>query len=275
MAFHCPECQEARVEYIGLTDDARSHLRCQLCGHEWFHGAQPVRPGRRKTMSYTEARAAFPGPEDVPPAARARANQLKAAFLDARPMPDPEVASFWSRYQRAFSADGLPEADPGTLKFFANTDVGAHPGNMSVFNRGWNELGDAAAAEHLRSVIYYLLRGPADVPVEDRLDELINPEGSQGMTGFRESLLTKVLCVMHPERFLPILIYTSKAGGKREIARAVYGLDLPRPEATSWTRGRLACWSNDLLIGLLGDGFQDLQHASQFLWWAKDQPTRA
>ncbi len=136
MAFHCPECQEARVEYIGLTDDARSHLRCQLCGHEWFHGAQPVRPGRRKTMSYTEARAAFPGPEDVPPAARARANQLKAAFLDARPMPDPEVASFWSRYQRAFSADGLPEADPATLKFFANTDVGAHPGNMSVFNRG-------------------------------------------------------------------------------------------------------------------------------------------
>ncbi len=95
------------------------------------------------------------------------------------------------------------------------------------------------------------------------------------MTGFRESLLTKVLCVMHPERFLPILIYTSKAGGKREIARAVYGLDLPRPEVTSWTRGRLACWSNDLLVGLLGDGFQDLQHASQFLWWAKDQPTRA
>lgn len=120
-------------------------------------------------------------------------------------------------------------------------------------------------------MVEYLLRGPADMALEDRLDALIDPQGPIGMTGFRESLLTKVLCVAEPSRFLPILVYTSDAGGKREIARSVFGLDLPAPERTSRTRGRLACWSNDLLVARLGEGFADLQHASQFLWWAKDQ----
>lgn len=58
------------------------------------------------------------------------------------------------------------------------------------------------------------------MPVDDRLQELIDPHADLGMTGFRESLLTKVLCVVEPDRFLPILNYTSKAGGKREIAKA-------------------------------------------------------
>lgn len=71
------------------------------------------------------------------------------------------------------------------------------------------------------------------------MHRLIDPLDDLGMTGFRESLLTKVLCVMSPQRFLPILIYTSPAGGKREIARAVFGLELPAPETTLRTRGRL------------------------------------
>ena len=50
------------------------------------------------------------------------------------------------------------------------------------------------------------------------------------MTGFKEALLTKVLCVMYPERFLSLLTYTSPRGdGKREIARA-YGLEPPEPQ---------------------------------------------
>ncbi|MBA2553983.1 MAG: hypothetical protein H0V10_09900 [Geodermatophilaceae bacterium] len=47
---------------------------------------------------------------------------------------------------------------------------------------------------------------------------------------------------------------------------------LPRPEATSMTPGRLVVWSNDLLLQMVGSDFPSLQHASQFLWWAKDQP---
>ena len=95
------------------------------------------------------------------------------------------------------------------------------------------------------------------------------------MKGFRESLLTRVLCAMQPDRVLPILIYTSPAGGKREIARRIFDLELPAPEATSWTRGRLALLSNKLLIELAGDGFVDMQHVAEFLWWAKDQQERS
>ncbi len=273
MAFHCPACQEARVEYVRLLDDARSLLRCQLCEHEWKHGGgQEARPRHGpRAISFAQARAEFGTSHAVPDEASARYQRLKRQFLESRPEPQPAVAEFWRRYQRIFSSDGITTASPHDLKYFANSDVGARPGNMAIFNKSWNELGDAAAAEKLRGVIEYLLRGPSEVPLEDRLQQLIDPEDPLGMTGFRESLLTKVLCVVQPNRFLPILVYTSPAGGKREIARSVFSLELPAPQAASWTRGRLICWSNDLLVDLLGDGFSDLQHASQFLWWAKDQ----
>jgi hypothetical protein len=94
------------------------------------------------------------------------------------------------------------------------------------------------------------------------------------MTGFKEALLTRALCVMYPDRFLTILKYTTEAGGKREIARMVYGLELPAPESVNWTRGRLILWSNDLLHALVGEGFANQQHAAAFLWWAKDQVER-
>jgi hypothetical protein len=272
MAYECPECHEAAVEWVGMRDDAKTELRCKLCDHEWLHGGglNSVAAGTR-VLTLRQARERFPTPDDVPAAARSRFEQLKAQFLQDRPRPKPEVAVFWAKYQQIFSAEGLPEAAPADLKLFANVTTGANPGNMSVFNQGWNELGDHVAADRLRSVIDYLLRGPEDVAQEDRLEQLIDPTGTRGMRGFRESLLTKVLCVMQPERFLPILTYTSPAGGKREIAASVFGLELPAPDATSWTRGRLIFWGNDLLATLVGDGFVDRQHASQCLWWAKDR----
>ncbi len=62
-----------------------------------------------------------------------------------------------------------------------------------------------------------------------------------------QALLTKVLCIAEPRRFLPIVKYTG-AAGKKEIAETVFGLRLPEPEATSFTIGRLIIWSNDLLM---------------------------
>jgi hypothetical protein len=257
-----------------MTEDAKSALRCRLCGHEWLHGGDDSvrKDPTRRVLSLDQARAEFQAAADPSREALERAGRLKSQFLADRPTPDPRVAEFWARYQHIFSADGLPTAAPTDLKFFANTDVGAGPGNMSVFNQAWNELGDDAAAAKLRTVIGYLLRGPDSTSIEDRLTELIDPRDSIGMTGFRESLLTKVLCVMQPDRFLPILIYTSPAGGKREIAADVFDVALPTPERTAMTRGRLALWSNDLLVRLAGDGFADLVHMSEFLWWAKSQP---
>ncbi len=108
------------------------------------------------------------------------------------------------------------------------------------------------------------MRHQSDGPyIEDRLTHLITGGRDFGMRGFREALLTKVLCVVHPERFLPIVTYTGNPG-KKEIAAAVYRLELPKPASTNWTIGRLAFWSNDLLVELLGDGFVNLQHGAQF-----------
>ncbi len=126
----------------------------------------------------------------------------------------------------------------------------------------------AEGAAQTRASIDYLLYGPQNTYLEDRLTQLIEPDN--GMKGFKEALLTKVLCVVQPDRFLPIVKYTGVAG-KKEIASAVYDLRLPGPESTSWTIDRLILWSNDLLAELVGDDFVDMQHASAFLWWAKDQ----
>lgn len=109
------------------------------------------------------------------------------------------------------------------------------------------------------------------MPLEDRLEQLLSGAKPFAMTGFKEALLTRVLCVMDPDRFLTILKYTTEAGSKREIARMDYGLELPAPESVNWTLGRLILWSNDLLLDLAGDGFANQQHAAAFLWWAKDQ----
>jgi len=76
---------------------------------------------------------------------------------------------------------------------------------------------------------------------------------------------------MYPDRFLPILTYSSPAGGKKEIAASVFGLELPAMQTTSMTTGRLVFWSNDLLLRLCGTGFADVAHASQFLWWAQQR----
>ena len=69
---------------------------------------------------------------------------------------------------------------------------------------------------------------------------------------------------MHPDRFLAIVTYDQKA----EMARAVYGLELPPQDRVAWTIGRLVVWSNDLLNELTGEGFADRPHAGAFLWWA-------
>jgi hypothetical protein len=199
--------------------------------------------------------------EDVDPDRLARAERLKAEFLTIRPEPDPRVAPYWAKYQAVFGAGA---GNPQDLKDFANSPVGASPGNMSVFNNAWNDLGPEAAALAVREAVDHLLHGSG--ALEDRLTALI--KSRRGMTGFRETLLTKVLCVMYPDRFLTILKYSGSLG-KQGIAHSIYGLALPDPAGENI--GRLILRSNDLLLTLTGAGFTNAQHASSFLWWARDR----
>lgn len=267
--LECPTCQtEDFAELAENLPDGRKRLRCTQCESEWVRGEAISIPRSLPTLA--EIRSRFPQPGDVDPARLTRGEELKMQFLRATPDPDGRVAPFWTTYRHAFSADGLSKVEPSLLKDFANSNIGANPGNMSVFNTTWNEIGDVSGAVEVRQMIEYLLRGPDSVALEDRLTQLIAGTKPFGIKGFKEALLTKVLCVMHPDRYLTILKYTGEAG-KREIAWSIWGLELPDPESVTWTIGRLIIWSNDLLLTLIGDGFQTQQQAAQFLWWAKDQ----
>lgn len=266
----CPLCSDDEdIEVVRSLEGGRRVVR-HRCGFEWEHAA-PARPQQQSARSFDDLEARFPQPGDVGPEVLERVARLKARYLDTRPDFDPEVAAYWSKYQEIFSPDGLRTCDPRVLKDFANSEVGAHPGNQATFNSAWNAMGDAAAGEATRETVEYLLYGPDDIPLADRFQHLLTGAKPFAMTGFKEALLTRVLCVTQPDRFLTILKYTTEAGGKREIARLVYGLELPAHEKVNWTLGRLILWSNDLLHTLVGDGFANQQHAAAFLWWAKDR----
>ncbi|WP_257138258.1 hypothetical protein [Streptomyces sp. wa1071] len=266
----CPLCSDDEdIEVIRTLDGGRRLVK-HRCGYEWEH-KEPTVPRRNPLRTFDDLKARFPKPEDVDPEQLERVARLKEQYLAVQPDFAPDVAAYWSKYQRIFSPDGLWACDPRVLKDFANSEVGAHPGNQATFNSAWNDMGDAAAGEATRRTIAYLLYGPDDVPLEDRLQHLLDGTEPFAMTGFKEALLTRVLCVTSPDRFLTILKYTTVASGKREIARMVYGLELPAPESVNWTLGRLILWSNDLLNDLVGQGFANQQHAAAFLWWAKDK----
>ncbi|MGW7026072.1 hypothetical protein ACWGFX_02560 [Streptomyces xanthophaeus] len=265
----CPLCSDDEDVEARTLDGGRRMVR-HRCGYEWEHReAAPVQ--KNPPRAFGDLKARFPKPEDVDPARRERVDRLKEQYLAVRPGSAPEVAAYWAKYRRVFSPEGLRTGSPRLLKDFANSEIGARPGNQATFNSAWNDMGDALAGEATRATVEYLLYGPADVPLEDRFQQLLDGAKPFAMTGFKEALLTRVLCVVHPDRFLTILKYTTEAGGKREIARKVYGLELPAPESVNWTRGRLILWSNDLLHTLVGDGFAHQQHSAAFLWWAKDR----
>lgn len=264
----CPDCGSDDLDLVEKLSDGRRHLICCACDHDWLHGEVIAKP--TPLSNYEAARKRFVTAADVPESAARRAAELKEQFLLQQPALDPRVPPFWEKYRRAFSLEHMDATPDREFKDFGNSPVGAYAGMMTVFNDAWNEMGPDVASRRVRDSLKYLLYGPEHVPIEDRLTHLIRGDNGMGMIGFRESLLTKVLCIAYPERFLPITMYTGSAG-KREIAETLYGLRLPKPEATSATPGRLVFWSNDLLRELVGDGFLSLQHASQFLWWAKDE----
>ncbi|MDT3725407.1 hypothetical protein ROS62_11070 [Streptomyces sp. DSM 41972] len=270
----CPLCSDDEDIEVRATLDGGRRVVRHRCGFEWEHGGLPS-PQKQTHRSFEALKARFPKPEDVDPERLERVARLKAQYLAVKPDLDSRVAAYWSQYQEIFAPDGLRTCNPQVLKDFANSEIGARPGNQATFNSAWNDMGDVAAAEATRSTIGYLLHGPGEVPLEDRLQQLLDGSKPFAMTGFKEALLTRVLCVVYPERFLTILKYMTDAGGKREIARLVYGLELPAPESVSWTRGRLILWSNDLLRTLVGEGFANQQHSAAFLWWAKDRIERS
>ncbi|MFC5063409.1 hypothetical protein [Actinomycetospora atypica] len=309
MALACPSCEEAAAEYVGMADDGRNEMRCTSCGHHWMLGSKPLSPRAvvpkpvkassgtrtraptsRATASRSTTTSAAPEPrvavrfptlDDVPGDSLQRLAALKAAWPRNRPRHDSYAADFRRLYELMFSAQGLPHAEPGVLKDFVTSDVLALSGNTSSFSREWRKLGDRDASERFRNAIEYLLRGesgddeqsPDDPSLEDRFTALAEGRSPYAMGGVKEPVLTHVLAVARPERFLPILSVDSGPGGegKRDLARSLLQVEIPAPDRTRNTVGRVAVGSNDLLVDALGAGFIDLDDAAAFLIWAHAQ----
>ena len=305
MALACPSCEEAAAEYVGMADDGRNEMRCGSCGHHWMLGSKPLSPRavvpkpvkassgtRTRATASRSAAAAAPAPEprvavrfptldDVPGDALQRLAALKAAWPRQRPRANSYAGDFRRLYELMFSPAGLPHAEPGVLKDFVTSDVLALSGNTSSFSREWRRLGDRDASSRFRSAIEYLLRGesgddeqsPDDPALEDRFTALVEGRSPYAMGGVKEPVLTHVLAVARPERFLPILTVDSGPGGegKRDLARSLLRVEIPAPDRSRHTVGRVAVGSNDLLVDALGAGFVDLDDAAAFLIWAHAQ----
>ncbi|TFV82789.1 hypothetical protein E4P40_15505 [Blastococcus sp. CT_GayMR20] len=268
----CPQCNSEDITGTPQAD-SRLLITCADCGHEWLRGEARRDPGRPAVQTIDSLHASFPTPLDVRFDVRERVSTLIADYTPSHRGTDPEVAEYRAKYQDLFSREGLPSASPDDLLDFALTDTIGSPGNMSGLNRAWKTQGADKAAAKVRESIAYLLHGPESLRLEDRLTQLIEGKKGVGFPSFnKEPLLTKVLCVVQPERFLPVLKYSAPTDGKKEIAKLVFELDLPAAEKVAWTIGRLIVWSNDLLRSLVGNDIPDLQHAAQFLNWAKTRP---
>ena len=267
----CPKCNSEDITGTPQPD-SRLLIHCADCGHEWLRGEARRDPGRPAVRTIDSLHAAFPTVLDVRPDVRERVAMLVSEFQLDHPQPDPEVADYRARFQPLFTREGLPTASPEDLLDFVTTDTVASPGNMSGLTRAWKTQGADKAAQKVRESIEYLLHGPDTIRLEDRLTQLIDGK-KVGFPSFnKEPLLTKVLCIAQPDRFLPVLRYSAATDGKKEIVKLVFELDLPHAEKVAWTIGRLAVWSNDLLHALVGNDIPDLQQAARFLAWAKTRP---
>ena len=272
----CSNCHSDNdIHLEGMAPDGSRILRCGDCGHTWSPAVLTTLPTfNRSPFEMAKGRVANAGM--VASERRTRVTRLRTRFLKEAPEPDAEVADHVARYQHVFSPAGLATCSPQDLRDFATSPLGGDPGNTAVFTRAWKRLGEDESAARTRASIEFLLRGPDTTPLEDRLTYLVDDAEVTGMPGFKEAMLTKVLCVMEPTRFLPVLTYGTEGTGKRDLVLDVYGLHLPKvADHASMTSGRLAVWSNDLLLELVGDGFADAQHAASFLWYAQERVGRA
>lgn len=279
----CPLCvREDDIFLLRTLPDGRKEARCDDCDFTFVFGA-PIVPKaepnaaapRRRTAApkvskpsvapITVVAKRFPTTTDVEPAAVERADALKQTFLSSPHLPDPLVASHWAKFRWVFTADGLDKAAIFDLQRFATDPTGGSTGDSTTFDKAWVLLGENEGARRIRAMVTHLLRGYGSI--EDRLDDLAAGDFAQAMPGWGEAQLTKTLAIAEPDRFLPVFTYDEK----KALALAVYDIELPVVDETSLTLGRLAIWGNDLLVDLVGDGFDDLHHAAAFLRWAKTQ----
>ncbi|HWI94542.1 MAG TPA: AAA family ATPase [Solirubrobacterales bacterium] len=144
------------------------------------------------------------------------------------------------------------------------------PGPQSVVHKHLNEGPEAKRrlAHALRHLLY------DDGAVADRLDDVLLKENWR-MPGFGESLATKALAVVYPERWLPLYQHSGARGKLRLMESPELGLTAPTG-IEERTIGRRIEETNDLLREtmdplLSGDPWGQMV----FLYWLRDRQAEA
>ena len=207
--------------------------------------------------------SAFPTIADLPEQTRSLIEKLKAEDLPRRPRVDAETEATRRHFKSVLQEDKIDSASPDDLKSLANSQRAGSTGNQQTFNVYWNRVGPERAAAEARAALKYLLYGDGELSA--RLTGLIQGTSKYAMTGLKEGIAVKALCMVYQDRFLPILYYSGGAG-KKEIAQALFDIELPNPDRTRYPIGELIVRSNDLLVEIVRPEYKDLEQAGGFLW---------
>ena len=267
----CPNCNSEDINGTPQAD-SRLLIHCNDCGHEWLRGEARRDPSRPAVQTFDSLHASFPTPPPSAPTSASGSTRSRPSSCWTAASPTPTSRSSATATRSSSAARAWPPRRRRTSTSSPTPTPSPTPATCPASTGRGRPRARTRRAQKVRETIEFLLHGPESLRLEDRLTQLIDGK-KVGFPSFnKEPLLTKVLCVVEPERFLPVLKYSAPTDGKKEIAKLVFDLDLPPAEKVAWTIGRLVVWSNDLLRSLVGNDIPDLQHATQFLGWAKTRP---
>ncbi len=157
--------------------------------------------------------------------------------------------------------DELLVADITEVRWMWNTNAYGNPGPQANLNATVRDAEPALQQEILRR-LDYLLWG--DGPDEERINRLLDLD-DLGFRGLGESVIVKLLALVHPDRYVPIFPYSGDWGKKRHMA--LIGLDAPDP---TLSRGEIQVQANDRIRDRLERLFPgDPWGMSRFLYWLR------
>jgi hypothetical protein len=187
---------------------------------------------------------------------------MKRVHAERQPRISSADAAARDRYTRLLAQENLPTARASDLRDLAKDRALGSVGNQQVFLAEWIRLGEKEASEGMRRALFYLLYGEGEEA--DRLSDLLGSDHELSMTGLKEKILTKALCMAFTDRWIPIVDYSGESG-KKAIIETLLGLKVPARDQTM-TPGRLIAFSNDLLVDVARPEVDDLEMAAGFFW---------
>lgn len=149
------------------------------------------------------------------------------AFRKQRPYPTDKDAVHQERrfeFAHVMTAEALGDLDFATFRRMYNGNGYGAPGPQARLNRSFNEMTAAELdtfCEELREFLW------GDQPVEQRLPRALDRE-ILNVKGLGESVLMKMLAVVHPDRFLPVFPLGGDMGKEAILQRL--GLAVPSAE---------------------------------------------